>query len=115
MRRNHRKLDYFRLADELVVAVYRHTGAFPEQERDGLRVQLRRAAVAAASKIVEGCARRSSKGFHHYLRAAAGSASEAQYLVELAGRLGLMDATSARDLASSYAELVSMLRREEGR
>ena len=41
--RDHNKLRAFQLADDLAVAVYKHTSSFPEAERFGLTSQLRRA------------------------------------------------------------------------
>jgi four helix bundle protein len=107
--RDHEKLKVFGLADELAVETYRCTSGFPAAERWGLRVQLRRAAVSVPTNIVEGCARQSRRDYLHFLGIARGSASEARYLVSLAGRLGLLDRSEAERIASRYGLLLRSL------
>ena len=110
MSRDYKKLRVFSLADELVVAVYRCSGTLPAEERYGLQAQLRRAAVSVPTNIVEGCARRSTKGYLHFITIALGSASELRYLLRLAPRLFTMGEDYER-LATRYEELVRSLQR----
>jgi four helix bundle protein len=91
MSRDHRKLRVFALADAC--------------ERYGLQGQLRRAAVSAASYIVEGSARRTTGEYLQFLNVAAGSASEARYLVEVASRLGFVSEPDRQALTTGYTEL----------
>jgi len=56
-----------------------------------LQAQIRRAAVSAATNIVEGCARRSQKEYVSFCNVAVGSACETRYLLQLANRLGFLD------------------------
>jgi len=106
VKRDPRKLAVFQSADRLVIEVYAQTRPFPAEERFGLQSQLRRAAVSVASNIVEGSARRSLADYLHFLNLALASASEAAYLLELAGRLGYLDSPTADSLAERYRGLV---------
>ena len=61
MSTDHRKLEAFTLADEFAIRAYTATRDFPKEERYGIRSQIRRAAVAVPTNIVEGCARDSDR------------------------------------------------------
>jgi four helix bundle protein len=106
MSRDFRKLNVFKLADELTVNVYRATRGFPPEERYGLQAQLRRASVSVPCNIVEGSTRGSDKDYANFLRIACGSASEVRYLLSIARRLGLLRAGDAEQLEQRYDGLV---------
>jgi four helix bundle protein len=105
MARDHRKLRVFAQADALVIAVYRATATLPQEERYGLQTQIRRAAISAASNIVEGCARRTTREYVNFLNIANGSTAETEYLLNIARRLGLMPTALETDLSKRYKEL----------
>ena len=86
--RDHAKLRAFELADKLVIEVYKLTKSFPREEQFGLTSQMRRAALSVASNIVEGCARRTSSEYAHFLDMAYGSSRELGYQLSVAYRLG---------------------------
>jgi four helix bundle protein len=118
MPRDHRKLDAFKLADQLVVAIYIATADFPASERYGLRSQLRRAAVSIPTNIVEGCARESEGDYLRFLDIALGSAREALYLLSLTRRLDLLendDAQRIEQLGDRVAGALVNVRRSFGR
>lgn len=87
--RDHTKLRAFELAEEVSLLVYRETREFPAEERFGLASQMRRAAVSAASNIVEGCARKTEGDYLRFLDMAHGSARELEFQVGLSRKLGL--------------------------
>ena len=111
MSRDHTKLRAFSLADELVITVYRATASFPIEERYGLQSQIRRAAVSVPTNIVEGCARRSTKDYVHFLTVALGSASELRYLLSLSGRLQFLSSPQAAAIDKKCSELLRTLQR----
>src|SRR5438067_13732741 len=95
--RDYTKIEAWRLADDLTVAVYERTRSFPKEEMYGLTSQLRRASYSVPANIVEGASRESKKDYLHFLYIARGSLSEAQYFIHLARRL---DSLSLEDCDS---------------
>ena len=100
------------LADTLVLAVYRASRRFPSEERYGLQSQLRRAAVSAATNIVEGAAREPIREYAHFLKIAFASAAEVAYLLTLVHRLELASPSDVPTLEDGYDELVRRLKRQ---
>jgi four helix bundle protein len=96
-------------AEELAVAVYRHTATFPREERFGLTVQMRRAAVSIASNIAEGCGRRGNRALLASLYIASGSASELACQLRIASKLGYGDSHSADELRLEIQHVARML------
>jgi four helix bundle protein len=103
--RDHRKLKTFDLADQLTIAVYRHTRSFPREENFGLTSQMRRAAVSIACNIVEGCARHTEQEYLRFLDTAYGSARELEYQLSLAQRLGYLSDQDASVVRRSSEEV----------
>ena len=109
MSRDYRKLQVFVLADGLVPTIYSITQHFPAAERFGLQAQIRRAAISAACNIVEGSARRTTSEYLNFLNIAAGSASEARYLVGVSSRLGFVDEIESQKVTAAYTTLCAKL------
>jgi four helix bundle protein len=110
MSRDYRKFHVFVLADRLVLDTYRVSAGLPNTERYGLQTQLRRAAISAAANIVEGSARQSTREWLNFLNIASGSATEACYLANVAGRLGFINPPEAIGLEEGYSKLSASLR-----
>jgi four helix bundle protein len=86
--RDYRKIEAWKLGDDLAVSLYELSRAFPREEIYGLTSQLRRAAYSVPANIAEGASRESKRDYLHFLHIARGSLSEAQYFIHLARRLG---------------------------
>ncbi len=120
--RDYTKIDAWKLADDLTVAIYERSCSFPREEMYGLTSQLRRAAYSVPANIVEGSARASKKDYLHFLYIARGSLSETQYFIHLACRLHYLNDDEARQLMNQTKQafaclhgLIQAVERETGR
>ena len=96
--RDYRKINAWKNADDLTVAVYKCTGSFPREEIYGLTNQLRRAAYSVPANIAEGSARGSNKDYLHFLHIARASLTETQYFIHLSKRLGYISEDESTSL-----------------
>jgi four helix bundle protein len=78
-------------------------------ERYGLTSQLRRAAVSIRSNVAEGYGRRTTKSYAHHVSIALGSHAEIETCLEIATRLGYLDAAAHDALASKLQTLGRLL------
>ncbi len=115
--RDYTKIDAWRLADDLTVAVYERTRSFPREEIYGLTSQLRRASYSVPANIVEGSSRESKKDYLHFLYIARGSLSETQYFIHLARRLDYLSLGEAdvlhKQAKTAFACLHGLIRAVE--
>jgi four helix bundle protein len=112
--RDYTKIDAWKLADDLAVAVYEQTRSFPREELYGLTSQVGRAAYSTAANIAEGSSRESKRDYLHFLYNARGSLRETQYFIHLATCLGyLSEADAARlnaQTKSAFACLYGLIK-----
>ena len=97
-----RDLIAWRLGMDLARSDYRATAKMPEDERFGLTIQLRRAAVSAPSNIAEGFGRERRPEMLRFLRISRGSLSEVSTQYELACSMGMIE--PSRELLDLIAE-----------
>lgn len=93
-----RKLDVWKLADELAYCVHLVSKEFPVEERYGLSSQLRRAALSVPTNIVEGYSRKGDRELSHFVNIALGSLAEVNYLLHFAERLGYLSPKAHEEL-----------------
>jgi four helix bundle protein len=107
----HRDLHAWREAMAMVELVYRTTAGFPKAEFFGLVNQIRRCAISVPSNIAEGAARNSTREWVQYLGISCGSLSELETQLELAIRLGYLQAyTDALRQLNRVGRIVRALR-----
>lgn len=109
MDKPHKKLDAWKLAMELVKAVYQATADFPAVEKFSLTDQIRRAAVSVPSNIAEGAGRQTKKEFANFLHIAQGSLSELDTQLELARDLGYLSVDNWNPLDALLIRVDKML------
>ena len=83
MARNFKTLEIWRLGYNLTLDFYKLTEEFPENERDNLTSQIRRASSSVPLNIAEGCSRQTKKAFLQFLMYAYGSCRELEVLLML--------------------------------
>ena len=101
--------DVFKLADRLVLDVYRLTNHSPDDERFGLTAQMRRAAYSIPMNLVEGASRGSTKDFNRFVLMASGSCDEIRYQLHLARQLEYIDQRAHDGIRSEFEKVRMML------
>ena len=107
--RDYKKIETWKLADDLTVAIYERTRSFPKEEIYGLTSQLRRASYSVPANIVEGSSRESTKDYLHFLYISRGSLSETQYFIHLACRLHYLTDEEAEKLVGQTKQVFACL------
>lgn len=103
------RLTVWQLADALTLMVYQVTKTFPNTERYGLTIQMRRAAVSVPANMSEGAARKSQREFLQFLYIASSSLSELGYYIHLSHRLAYLPTETHRQFASLHKDVARML------
>ncbi len=104
------ELEVWLQAVDLVAHIYRITASFPDAERFGLTIQIRRAAVSIASNIAEGEGRRGRRDHSRFLLNARGSLYELQTQIVICGRLGYLmedEASAAIERIANVGRLIN--------
>ena len=109
MGRDYRKIKAWKLADDLVIMVYKMTSSFPKSEIYGLTSQIRRAAISVAANIAEGASRKTKLDYSHFLYIARGSLAETGYYLHLSEQLNFIDKEEHARLNKLQQEAASAL------
>jgi four helix bundle protein len=109
-----RDLMVWKKALDLAVASYDIARRLPTEERFALASQIRRSADSVPANIAEGSGRVQRREFARFLRIARGSLKELETHVEIARRVGYVDAADcapALRLADEVSRMLTALRR----
>jgi four helix bundle protein len=107
--RDYTKIEAWKRADDLAVAVYEQTRSFPREEMYGLVSQLRRAGYSVPANIAEGSARETKRDYLHFLYIARGSLTETQYFLHLSERLEYLAVSDAERLRAQTKSVFAAL------
>lgn len=105
--RSFQELTVWRKAHSLVLAIYRTTAAFPNDERYGLTSQMRRAAVSVPANIAEGYRKLGRGDKIRYLNISQGSLEEVRYYLILTNDLGYATTDALADQLDEVARLLA--------
>jgi len=90
MGRDFTSLEIYRLAEDLIIDIYKVSKSFPKEEVYGITSQIRRAAVSIAINIAEGYGRFHFKNKSLFYYNARGSLLEVKSLLLISFRLGFL-------------------------
>lgn len=107
--RDFKELLVWQKAHRLTLELYRATTNLPDEERYGLKSQIRRCSASVGANIAEGCGRRGNGQLHQFLQIATGSVSELEYHLLLCRDLGYLTVDTHKKLEISVIELRKML------
>ena len=99
-------------AMDLAETIHMITLRLPIEERFGLSIQMRRAAVSVPSNIAEGQGRKSDKEFCHYLYISRGSVFEVETQLRLCVRFRYLEQeaiSEAMDLCKEVGKMLNSL------
>jgi four helix bundle protein len=104
-----RNLKVWQKAHALTLAVYKVTSAFPNDERFGLTIQLRRTAAAIPIALVDACGREGNLEFRKTLYLAMSSSSQLEYQLLLAHDLAYLPDPEHTRLTADVVEVKRMI------
>ena len=110
---NFEKLETWHDAIAFADRVYQFTRNFPAEERFGLTIQMRRAAVSISSNIAEGCSRSSRVDYARFVEIATGSVFEVVSQATIGRNQGFLTEANYQQLyqaAEKQSRMLSGLR-----
>jgi len=106
---NYEELSVFKESHKFVLAIYKITETFPNEEKFRLVDQLIRASYSIPSNIAEGNSRNTTKDYINFLYNARGSANEIKYFLLLSKDLGYISMERYLELKTKIEDIIKML------
>jgi len=103
------KLDVWNESTDLVVEIYSITKLYPDIERFGLTIQLRRASISIVSNIAEGSGRSSFKDQAHFYQLAYSSLHEVLAQLIVSSKLGYIHSETLQNLRNQIEKISKKL------
>jgi len=97
-----KKLEIWKIADDLAFKVFQAIKTFPKEELYGITSQLRRSSLSIPTNIVEGYSRKGDKQLSHFISISLGSLAETKYLIHFSKRLDYLNAEIYNELKEEY-------------
>lgn len=110
--RDFRELDVLHAAHDLVVEIHDISQSFPDDDSFGVGRAIGRTALAIPRSIVHACGRSGENELNQGIENAAGYANELEYLLLLAGEIGLLDEETLVEITASLGEFKTSLSEE---
>ena len=107
--KSYRDLIVWQKAVEMVTLTYKLLKLFPEDEKFGLTLQLKRSAISIPSNIAEGYGRNYTKDYARFLQIARGSLFEFQTQFQIAVNLGFIDDNKLTQIKELSIEIEKIL------
>ncbi|OQC65229.1 MAG: hypothetical protein BWX49_00056 [Bacteroidetes bacterium ADurb.Bin008] len=103
------RLEVWQEARSFVKDIYEATKEFPLDERYGMVMQIRRAAISIAANVAEGMARNTQKDKARFINQAFGSAIEVLNFIILANDFNWIDAKQYSELREKNEKITNQL------
>ncbi|MBI3856477.1 MAG: four helix bundle protein [Planctomycetes bacterium] len=112
MNREVAKLEVYRKAHALLLEVYRAVEKMPEEEQEGLAVDIGRAVLAIPANIARGCVFEDEDEFRECLEVSREASRELEMLLLVMQDLGYLSASECERLNGLNDEVRKLLKKE---
>ena len=106
---NHQKLDIYKISSQFVFECYKLTRKLPVEEKFGMFVQIRRAALSVHLNIAEGCSRKSPNERNRYFEIARRSVIEIDSAIGISFKLEYVKLSDLKPLGESIVSTFKLI------